>query len=171
MISKDEIIGNMQNDRRNGDVFSESHAAMNARLREMGAENMRPPVPRAPCVKNIKTGQIYPWSNFFASRPDLCVACDENGDERWYEKLATPAKEEPVEQPVKKARSRKRKNVGDEHSPAVGIASEVLGVPPEFSVDYTSDITIKEAAVIETDVEMDVIAAVKDIAETIGVEE
>lgn len=170
MISKEEIVGNMQNDRKTGDVFTESHKAMNARLREMGAENMRPPVPRAPCVKNIKTGQIYQWSSFFASRPDLCVACDETGDENWYKKLQqeeTPA----VEQPVKKARARKRKNVGDEHTSAVGTASEVLGCPPEFSVDYTSKLTIKEAAVIETDVEMDVIDAVKDIAETIGVEE
>lgn len=61
-----------------------------ADLRAMGAKNTDPPLAPSPCLKVIKTGVIVPWVESMAERPDLCVNCDENGNEdpaAWWGRL------------------------------------------------------------------------------------
>ena len=69
----------MQQDRMNGNVSHEPDDEMMARLRDMGAKNIEPPLPRSKYIRIKATGEIHMWTEFFASRPDLCECCDEYG--------------------------------------------------------------------------------------------
>lgn len=52
------------------------------KLKAMGALNaQRPPLPVSPCVKIIDTGEVLVWKQQLADRWDLCVNCDEYGNE------------------------------------------------------------------------------------------
>lgn len=76
------VVRQMQQDRIMGNFsFSEDYEERMADLRKMGAKNWeQPPLPVSPCVRVKATGEIHVWSEFFASRPDLCENCDEQGN-------------------------------------------------------------------------------------------
>jgi hypothetical protein len=52
-----------------------------ANLKVMERVRQDPPLPLSPCLKSIKTGVIFDWSEGLAAMPDMCVNCDENGNE------------------------------------------------------------------------------------------
>lgn len=129
----------LANDREDNLVLRKSHQQLVAEIRDMNPDNWRlPPVPCAPCVRVKATGEILPWTDGFASRPDLVDPCDAEGNILTAAPAAKPA-------PVKLNTNIGRKPVGDEHTSPVGMASDLLGVAENFSQDYTEPTTVKEA--------------------------
>ena len=133
-----DIQNTMKQDRTNGYVQTEPQAEFYQKLQDMHPNNDRV-LPHSPCIKIKKTGVIWPWSEEFASRPDLCDCCNEDGtpwvDNRVPEQQAPVAVNGVIE----------RKNVNNEHATAVGLAGEKLGVGKEFSQDYSRANGSKEA--------------------------
>ena len=134
-----QLQANMRQDRLNGDTFTESYAESYARLQAMNPSNTTV-LPRSPCIRVKKTGVIWPWSEEFAARPDLCECCNEDGSP-WEDKTPV-AKPEPVQ--VNGVIERPK--INNEHTIAVGQASEKLGVDASFSQDFSvADGTTYEA--------------------------
>ena len=125
-----DIQNSMKQDRTNGFVQTESQAEFYQKLQDMHPDNNRV-LPRSPCIKIKKTGVIWPWSEEFASRPDLCDCCNADGSP-W-----TDNRPVPQQAPVAVNGVIERKNVNNEHATAVGMACEKLGVGKEFSQDFS----------------------------------
>lgn len=49
-------------------------------MRQMGAKNVDPPLPRSQFLKNTKTGLVLPWSVGLAEQRDIMVNCDAYGN-------------------------------------------------------------------------------------------
>lgn len=137
-MQRTELKNIMRQDRENGDVFSESRAEYYQRLQDMKPSN-GPVLEHSPCIRVKKTGVIWPWTEEFAARPDLCECCNEDGS-AWTGAPVEPAVEPPVVNGVID-----RKPVRNEHTSAVGMASETLGVDKEFSTDFSVNSNSKEA--------------------------
>ena len=131
MQSLSDIKGGMRNDRLNGAVTTESYDEYYNRLQEMDPDNAVEPLPHSPCVKVKKTGVIWQWNEEFASRPDLCECCNEDGTP-WVGNTPPAPKAEPV---INTKLEEMR--VNNDHATAVGLASEQLGVDRSYSVDYS----------------------------------
>lgn len=121
------------------DAFAEANAEYMQDLINMKPANSQPLLKKSPYVKIKATGEIMPWSDSFSLHPELCENCDEHGNP--CEGIDPPHEEQPVVMNTKLV----NKNVGDEHTSPVGMASEVLGVAPEYSRDFTERTTVKES--------------------------
>lgn len=116
----------------------QSASDLHAELYKMHPSNAQPPLPRSPMLRLKATGEIFPWCEQFASRPDLVDCCDSDGNVITIpEGMSTPAAVYNTDL--------SRPNVGDDRTPTVGLASEVLGVDAEHSIDYTEKTNIKDA--------------------------
>ena len=133
-----DIQNNMKQDRMNGDLRSESQDEFYNRLQEMHPDNTSV-LPHSPFIKIKKTGVIWPWSEEFAARPDLCECCNEDGSP-W-----TGARPVVQSAPVQVNGVIERMNVNNEHASPVGMASEKLGVDQSFSQDFSRANGSKEA--------------------------
>jgi len=149
----------MQRDRVEGIYERVSEEEQVRKLQEMGAANAVPPLPVSPCVKVKSTGEIHEWSEDFANRPDLCVNCDESGNEDpavWQNRLPSGYGKDPYEaqvaymesKPMTTPRNAVPQSVGEEVPNTVapvGLASQELGIPQDFTGDFTGNSVVKAA--------------------------
>lgn len=122
----------------------ESHKEQEVRMREMNPVNWRlPPVAKAPCVK-LKDGTVLPWTDGFAERPDLCVACDANGntDPRAWGGTVTS---EPAVAPLEINDEVLTREQGDINAPDIRGAVKTLGIDPGDAQDFTEPTTRNDA--------------------------
>lgn len=122
-------------------VIQKSHQEQEARLRAMQPDNWdRPPVPRAPCLRVKSTGEILPWTEYFAARPDLCEACDVDGN---TDPASWGAGAEPVSAPTEPRINVQAPPRSD--SPDFTPLREA-GLPEAFTRDYTApELTKRDA--------------------------
>lgn len=131
----------LQTDRKEQLYFKESHDKREQFFKNVvHPDNDLPPLPRSPCVRVKATGEIFPWHSSFADHPELCECCNEDG---------SPFDPANAMQPVARLVSTEMntdishvEGVGDERTPAVGIADKLLGT--SFATDYTQE-TRREA--------------------------
>lgn len=98
--------------------------------------NAAEPLPRAPCVRLKKTGEIFDWDDAFAERPELFDACDEQGN---IIGVAVPTPPPPVINT-----NIVRPGVHDAGSPDVTKAL-AMGLSRQFAQDWTEPTTAREA--------------------------
>lgn len=136
-----ELTRQLQDDRKEQLFYKESHDRREQFFRnEIHPDNDLPPLPRSPCIKVKATGEIFPWHSTFAEHPELCECCYEDG---------SPFNVNDAIKPVERVVSKEIntdishvEGVGDERTPAVGIADKLLGT--ETATDYTQE-TVREA--------------------------
>lgn len=177
-----EVGRQMQQDRLTDNVTYESPDQQMARLRSMGATNAVPPLEVSPCVKVISKGvdgtikeEVHEWTEFFASRPDICVNCDEHGNTdpaAWRGRMPSFMKTPPVVERYETCRrsvapipqdnlihpaATAMANAVDTYVPGpvpgavppVGLASAILGVGPQYSQEYVEPTTVRAALPIQ----------------------
>lgn len=130
MQTLNDIQNVMKQDRLNGDVRTESQNEFYNKLQEMHPNNTVV-LEHSPYIKIKKTGVIWPWSEAFAERPDLCECCNADGSPWTGAPAAAPAKPVAVNGVIT------RTNINNEHAAPVGLASEKLGVDKSFSQDFS----------------------------------
>lgn len=114
------------------------------------------PLPFSPYIKVKKTGEIHPWTEFFAERPDLCVNCDESGNEdpaAWSGKLPESLSkvqdwtrfgshhpDVPPETigPVTVHHGMNIQDANLINTPVVSIGAKEHGMSDEFAVEYAN---------------------------------
>lgn len=131
MQTLSNIQNAMRNDRLNGAVRTESYDEYYNKLQTMRPDNAVAPLPHSPCIKIKKTGVIWPWNEEFASRPDLCECCNEDGSP-W---TGAPAPE--VAPPPVINTKVEPMRVNNDHAAPVGLAHEKLGIDKSYAVDYS----------------------------------
>lgn len=145
----------MQQDRIDGNI-SRDENALYEMLVASGAKNLVPPLPRSSYVKiidGLSTGEVHCWTEYFASRPDLCVNCDEYGDTdpaKWRMPMAesvTMSVPKVLDPPPGMAFYFGDVDTGVVPGavPQVQNAPQLLGIDPGFTQDYT-DHTVTKAA-------------------------
>lgn len=63
-----------------GVLSLESDAARDEYMRQLGAVNIRPPLPRSTHLRNKRNGHVLPWEEILAEQPDIFDCCDASGN-------------------------------------------------------------------------------------------
>lgn len=145
----------MQQDRIEGNVERHPDTRLYQEYKSLNAQNDVPDLPRSSHVKiisGVSAGEIHPWTEFFAQRPDMCVNCDASGNTNptTWRQLSTgsvPTRPVSMTAPTNTPYQFDGFVSGEVpgHVPQMQNAPQVLGIDANFTQDFTDPNLVKAA--------------------------